>query len=221
MQLPPILLDNKPIERKVKVKDLGVLLDETFSWTPHVNKLISTAYYKLKFSYRFKNFLTQESKTTLCEGYVLAHFNYCDSVYNNITEFLKQKIQKAQNTCIRFIFGLRKYDHISSYFTQLKTLNMEERRTVHGLTTMHKIVTNIAPTYLTSKIIYHNNLHNYNTRNRNNIVIRLSRTVTYNHSYFPTFSRLYNLINSNTDKSDVTVATFRNHAKKYVIQLRN
>ena len=58
LELPPIILDNKPVERKTTVKNLGVLMDETFTWTPQVNKMISTDYFK--FSYRFKNFLSQK-----------------------------------------------------------------------------------------------------------------------------------------------------------------
>ena len=133
---------------------------------------------------------------------------------------MKHKIQKVQNTCTRFIFGLKKYDHISSHFAQLQTLNMEERRIVHGLTTMHKIVKKITPDYLTSKINFHNNLHNYNTRNRNNIVVGVSRTTTYDNSYFPTFSRLYNNITNTGINMNVTVNTFRKNAKSYVISRR-
>ena len=56
LELPPIILDNKPVERKTTVKNPRVLMDKTFTWTPQVNKMIPTAYFKLKFSYRFKNF---------------------------------------------------------------------------------------------------------------------------------------------------------------------
>ena len=97
---------------------------------------------------------------------------------------------------------------------------MEERRTVHGLTMMHKIVNKIAPTYLTSKIRYHSNLHNYQTRNRDNIVIGLSRTATYDRSFFPTFSRLYNDFNAVNNSSSLSVATIKNHARKFVVNKR-
>ena len=220
INLPPVVLDNKNIERKLHVKNLGVIFDETMSFTNHVNKMISTAHFKLKQSYRFKNFLTQESKTSICEGYILSHFNYCDTIYNNISELLKQKIQKVQNSCTRFIFGFKKYDHISSHFAQLKSLKMEERRSVHGLTTMHKIVTKISPDYLVSKIKFHNNLHNYNTRNKNKIVVGASRTTTYDRSFFPTFSRLYNSISNTGCNMNVTVNTFRKHAKSFIISQR-
>ena len=97
---------------------------------------------------------------------------------------------------------------------------MEERRTVHGLTLMHKIVKKTAPSYLVAKIKFHNNLHNYNTRNRNNIVVGVSRTSTYDKSYFPTYSRLYNMIVNAKNNRHVSVETFRNHAKKIVVSRR-
>ena len=95
-----------------------------------------------------------------------------------------------------------------------------QNRSVHGLTMMHKIVNNIAPTYLTSKIRYHNNLHNYNTRNKNKIVVGISRTATYDHSFFPTFSRLYNDLNAIKNSSEFSVSTIKNHARLFVINKR-
>ena len=98
---------------------------------------------------------------------------------------------------------------------------MEERRSVHGLTTMHKIVTKISPDYLVSKIKFHNNLHNYNTRNKNNIVVGASRTAAYDKSYFPTFARLYNNISNAGYNMNVTVNTFRKQAKAFIVSQRS
>ena len=85
---------------------------------------------------------------------------------------------------------------------------------------MHKIGNNIAPSYLTSKIRYHNNLHNYNTRNKNKIVVGISRTATYDRSFFPTFSRLYNDLNAVKNSSEFSVSTIKSHARQFVINKR-
>lgn len=218
--LPPITLNKKVIERKLTVKNLGVYFDENLSWNTHVNKMISTSYFKLKQAYRFKNFLSEKSKITISESYVLSTFNYCDLVYMNIAEFLKAKIQKVQNTCIRFIFGLRKFDHISSYFSKLSTLNMQERRTLHGMVQMHRISKNLAPSYLTERITQHQNIHSYNTRHKINIVCDKIKTSSRAHSFFPTFSKLYNDFNKTIDYRNTSIETFRKHAKSYIIKIR-
>ena len=218
--LSPIVLNNKIIERKTHVKNLGVIFDEPFTWTNHVNKSISTAYFKLRQVYRFKNFLSEDSKKSVCESYILCHFNYCDSVYFNITEFLKSKIQKVQNTCFRFIFGLRKYDHVSSCIVKLDTLNMHERRLLHGLSLMHKINLKVAPVYLVDRIIRHEDLHSYNTRHRRNIVSERCNTAMRKNSFFPFFSKLYNEITSIPKFRNISVITFKKHVKEYLKNAR-
>ena len=177
---------------------------------------MSTAYFKLKQVSRFKNFLSHESKIAVCESYVLCHLNYCDSVYFNITEFLKYKIQKVQNTCLRFIFGLKKYDHISSCLKDLDTLNMEDRRLFHGLTLMRKIKNKIAPAYLVERITLHENIHNYNTRNRNHIAINKSNTSLRQKSFFPFFSKLYNEISRDPKYQNKSLTTFQKYVKQYL-----
>lgn len=220
LPLPPLTLNNKVIERKLTVKNLGVYFDENLTWNFHVNKMISTSYFKLRQAYRFKNFLSEKSKITICESYVLSTFNYCDLVYFNISDFLKTKIQKVQNTCVRFIFGLKKFDHISTYFSQLATLNMDERRTLHGCIQMHRISKNLAPSYLSEKVTQHVNIHDYDTRHKNDIVCEKIISSSRAHSFFPAASKLYNDLNKTADFRNTSITTFRKHAKKYVINLR-
>ena len=216
VNVSPIVLNNEIIERKHHVKNLGVIFDESFTWTNHVNKIVKTAFLKLRQVYRFKKFLSHESKINVTETYILCHFNYCDSVFFNITDILKSKIQKVQNTCVRFIFGLRKYDHISSSLTDLDTLNMEDRRVFHGLSLMRKIKNKLAPSYLVDRIKLHENIHNYNTRNRNNIVIDRSNTTLRQKSFFPFFSKLYNEITKDPKYLNISFKTFQIHIKKYL-----
>ena len=218
--LSPIVLNNKIIERKTHVKNLGVIFDELFTWKNQVNKCISTAYWKLRQAYRHKNFLSEKSKITICESYVLCHFNYCDSVYFNIAEFMKLKIQKVQNSCFRLIFGLRKYDHVSSCLVKLNTLNMHERRLLHGLSLMHRINLKITPSYLSDRIVRNEDLHAYNTRNRTNIVSERCNTAMRKDSFFPFFSKLYNEITSTANFRDISIFTFKKRVKEHLKNTR-
>ena len=215
---PPLIINSNVIERKTHVKNLGLTFDEILSWTKHVNKLVGIAYYKLKQGYRAKNFLSIEAKIKLVECYVLSHFNYCDIIYQNMSEFLKRKIQKVQNSCIRFIYGLRKYDHLSTCFTTLNTLKMNERRLLHGLTLMHKINTGQAPTYLCNRIVHHNEIHNYNTRNRQNIINERCGTVKRQSSFFPRFIKLYNEISKEFSVNNMSINTFKKKTKNHLLR---
>ena len=77
LDLPVITLDDHILERERQLKNLGVLFDEHMTWVKHINKLVCHAYGSLRSLYRFKRFLSEATKKSLCESLVLSNFNYC------------------------------------------------------------------------------------------------------------------------------------------------
>ena len=114
--------------------------------------------------------MNKEAKIILCESVVLSQFNYCDIVYSNMDNYLKEKIQKVQNLCIRFIFDIKIKDHCDycCYRKQLNWLDMNLRRLKHGLTLIYKILHGLAPNYLCDTFTLVNQIHHVNTRRSNN-----------------------------------------------------
>ena len=218
-ELPPLILDGDLLERKDNVKNLGVLFDENMFWTNHINTTVGKAYGRLKQAYKFRKFLSLESRLNLVETYILSLFNYGDVLFQNISGRLSNKIQRVQNSCMRFIFGLRKYDHISWCYEQNKTLNMENRRKLHALILMHKISIGEAPEYLSEKVVRHFDLHNYNTRGRENIAVQRVNTSIRSNTFFIFISKLYNeilpIINDNLLRK-MPVYSFRTKCKLYL-----
>ena len=220
--IPEIKIEGKAIERKKHVTNLGVILDENLSFEKHVNEIIRKALFKLKMAFRFIKFLSKDSRIRVVEAYVLSQLNYCDVVWNSISQSLGTKIQKLQNTCIRFIYGLRKYDHISNKVKELNTLNMTNRRSVHALTLLHKIINNRAPKYLCSKIVRAINIHGHETRGRNNLV-----GSRYNNNYgknsflnktIKEYNTVMQIIGSRQDCSSIT---FKSACKKHFLSVQN
>ena len=160
-----------------------------------------------------------ESRFKIVETYVLSLFNYGNVLDQNISVRLANKIQRVQNSCMRFVFGLRKYDHISHCFEINKTLNMENRRKIHSLTLMHKISLGLAPEYLSEKIVRHSDLHTYNTRARENIAVPRINSTLRSNTFFISIPKLYNnilpILNLNQE-SRISVNTFREKCKKYL-----
>ena len=217
--IPDVNIDNNTITRKAWVKNLGVIFDEHLHFDKHVNHIIAAAFAKLKQAYRFKNFLSRESRIKVVESYVLSQFNYCDSIWLNISNETSQKIQKFQNTCIRFIYDLRKYDHVSPSFKLLKTLNMKNRRTIHALTIVHKINNKRAPEYLCNKIKYVHNVHTHNTRGKDKICTTKSKNNYGQNSFMNSMVNKYNSIvgelNINVKCKD---NTFKQKCKDYFLK---
>ena len=200
LQLPNIHIDNQIIERKSNVRNLGVIIDENLLYDKHINATIAKSFMKLKQAYMFKKFLSRDSRKRIVESYILSNFNYCDALLTNISKQLSKKIQKLQNTCTRFIFDLKKYDHIQDSFLTLDVLNMENRRKLHMLTLMHKIINKRAPIYMSSRIKYTSNVHSHNTRGKNKLIQTKSKN---NYGYNSFFNYAANCYNCLTDEMSI------------------
>ena len=218
LNIPPIVLGNKSLKREVDVYDLGMLLDENLTWEKHIDYVISKAYGKLKTAYLAKNFLSKKSKIAVVEYYILSQLSYCNFLMQNLSHKLILKIQKLQNACTRFIFGLRKYDHISAHFNQLMSLNMQNRRILNSASLMHKIVNNKAPTYLCSKIRYRNSIHNHNTRGNCKIQISNYRNLYGKNRFFRIVAQKYNnFMDIEGINQDLSIGTFKKRLKQHLL----
>ena len=218
INLDEIKLGPDTIEREYAVKNLGIMFDEHLSWVKHVNLIVAKAYGKLRHAYRFKHFLSPQAKWRLSETYILSQFNYGDVVLQGISNQLIYKIQKVQNSCIRYTFGMKKYDHISNIRKEKKILCMENRRLLHSLTLMFKITKNIAPIYLCERITYHSSLHNHNTRRKNEIVKPFARSRARTFSFFINIAKLFNELSRSVKISDISISTFKSKCRSFLFE---
>ena len=217
LDMEQVEINGNIIECDTEATNLGVIFDEKFTWEKHVSSVIRKAYGKLRQFYSLRKSLSVKTKTRLVETYVLSQLNYCDIVTQGMTLALKVRIQRVQNACIRYIFGLRKYEHITQYMQELNTLNMTSRASSHALTMMHKIVTKTAPKYLTDKLSYRHEIHNHNTRNRNALNVRRLHTSRKNSAFFVKTVKEYNTLKQvSTFNNNDTITSFKTKTTRYL-----
>ena len=220
MNLDPIKIKNAVLERVEHTKVLGVTYDEILSWKKQVNLSVSKAVGNfLQFS-RYKRFLSKESKITLCQALVLSQFNYCDIIYSSMDSYLEKKIQNIQNLCLRFIFNIKKRNNTNykSLLKQLGWLDMKTKTIKNGLVMMYKIINGLAPYYLTDFINLTSDIHNINTRRRNNSIwIRKNITSKiHRNSFFFSIARIFNSIPENI-KSCKSPTSFKKLINKFIL----
>ena len=177
--LNDLKIENEILERVKVAKNLGVSFDELLSWRKHINLNISKAVGSFINLSRFKRFLNTKSKVLLCDSIILSRFNYCDAVYQNIDICLQKKVQKIQDMCCRFIFNVKKFDHCNyeEMRKKLGWLSMKQRRELHSLTMMYKILHGLAPNYLQDLFTYQKDIHNLNTRGSQNDNIWIDKSI--------------------------------------------
>lgn len=160
-------IGNDNITYKSTARNLGLILDEKLKFSSHVNTCLQRAYSALKSIYPHRHYLCTNTKKLLCDSLVLSHFSFSDIVYGPFLDsFLKRRIQKVQNSCIRMIFGIPRWQRTSHKLKDLNWLNMFNRRNLHSLCMYFKILKNKKPTYLHRKVIRRHEIHDRNSRYR-------------------------------------------------------
>lgn len=181
------------LDMKENVKNLGLIVDQNLRFKEHISSILRKAYLNLKIIFQNRFSLTQKIKTILCETMVLSQFNYCDCVYGPSLDSADiKRIQLMQNSCLRLIYGIRKFEHISYKLKEIKWLNMANRRKLHSACLYHKIIVGRTPLYLFKKIKFRSDLHSVNIRNKNLITIPFHRTALFERSYSYDIANNYN-----------------------------
>lgn len=149
------MYDGVAIAYSKKVRDLGVFLDCNLSWHVHIAEVSRRVFCSYRSLKRLQKFLPFQTKITLAQSLLLPLLDYADVCFLDATEELLDKLERLQNLCIRFIFGLRKYDHVSEFRKQLKWLPIRQRRDSHTLSFLFSVLHNPkAPSYLRDRFEY-------------------------------------------------------------------
>lgn len=64
----------------------------------------------------------------LASALIFLHLDYCCAVFTDITSEQDVKLSKAMNACLRFMYGVKKDDHITSYYKRARWLKVSVRR---------------------------------------------------------------------------------------------
>lgn len=164
-------INNDLISSSTSVKNLGILFDSHLSFHNHINHLVQICYAKLRYMYQFKYILSQKVKLKLVESLILSVPAYGDVVYGPcLTNKMLFKLQKMQNTCVRFATLANRRDHISPILQECKMLNIKKRWILHLCCLVHSILNNHMPAYLRVKIKYRGELHGGNLRQASNLL---------------------------------------------------
>lgn len=205
-------INNDSIQFKNSVKNLGLILDHKLRFKEHITYKLKIGYSNLKMLYAHRHYLNQSTKKMLCDALVLSHLNFCDVVYGPCLDADDTKrVQKIQNACLRFIFGIRRRERISHKLKDINWLNMENRRELHSVVFFYKILKNETPSYLLNKIRYRTDVHNINIRHRHLINIPqhhkeiFKRSFSYNASFIINKYKISDLtLSCNTFKKKIS-----------------
>ena len=143
-----IQLDNQPISRVEHAKSLGLIIDDRLSWSNHISELcrkISSAIGALR---RIRPLISQSTAVQIYHALIQPHFDYCAPVWDGLSSYLCEKLQKLQNRAARVILQANCEVNSSLLLETLKWDQLSLRRRKQKAMMMFKSLNGLAPVYL-------------------------------------------------------------------------
>lgn len=181
-----IMLNSDKIGLVSSARNLGIIFNDTLTWTNHVNHIVGNTYNKLRTLWTTFSFTPLHIRLLLAKTYLMPSLLYGCEIFSNCDSGSKQKLNIVFNNICRYVYGIPKYNHISEYAVQLYGISLDNMFKVKILVLLHKIIYLKLPPYLFRRL-------NFARSNRGNKLIPFKhRTLTSEWQFFITVVPLWN-----------------------------
>ena len=106
---------------------LGFIFDSDMSFTDQINSLSKSCHFHIRDIRRIRHLLPLSAATALANSLVSNQLDYCNSLYNGISQANLNKIQRIQNTLARVVTNTSKFEHITPILKKLHWLPIKQR----------------------------------------------------------------------------------------------
>lgn len=174
-----IVLNNEPIEIVSSARNLGIVFNDTLTWSHHINSVVGQTYAKLRSLWQTQYFTPRNIKILLAKVYILPGLLYGCELFASCDSASKRKLNVIFNNVIRYVYGLKRYDHVTQFWSLLSLLFL------------HKIIYSRKPFYLFEKL-------SFNRSNRGKLIIPPQRrSLVSEWQFFIHAVRLWNTLPHN------------------------
>lgn len=187
---PELVINSDKIEIVPKAKNLGIIFNNTLTWSDHILAATGRTYSLLRTLWYCQYFTPPRIRLLLAKTYVLPTLLYGCELFASTDSASFAKLNGAYNAVARYVYGLRKYDHISTFSKKLYGVTFPNLLKIRSLIFLHKIVYTREPQYLYKSI-------RFTRSNRSNDIIPVRhKSLMSDWQFFVSSIRLWNLLPS-------------------------
>ena len=124
-------INNMQIQRVPNYKYLGFMMDPVLSFSNHISTLLCTIAHKAYILSRIRRFITEYSALRIYKAMLLPYFDYADIVYDKARQSDLDKLQRAQNKCLKICMLTNTKTDTDFVHAHTKMPKLCARRKVH------------------------------------------------------------------------------------------
>ena len=217
-QLTTLSLGNDITPVSSSARNLGFIFDSDMSFTDQINSLSKSCHFHIRDIRRIRHLLPLSAASALANSLVSSKLDYCNSLYNGISQANLNKIQRIQNTLARVVTNTSKFEHITPILKKLHWLPIKQRIDYKLCLLTYKTLQIQQPTYLYNSLSFPS--HSLSTRSSDSSVLSIPyvRTSLGKKAFSVIAPRLWNSLPPDT-RNSLSVSTFRSKLKTHLFKL--
>ena len=172
-----LLVDGVTVNQVRVFKYLGVLINDTLTWSDHVDMICRKVSCRLNLLRRLSWFLPCSLLLTNLKSYILPHFDYCDVIWSGCTLDESRRLESLLNFSCKIVLHRRRDSSSTAALQELGLTTLTLRRKLHMAQCMFRSLSSQAPPYLSRLFSYvscHHNTRSSFTSQLNLPVVRSS-----------------------------------------------
>ena len=185
-------------------KHLGFILDSKMCYSKHIDGKIGKANQGIGVIKRLYNYLPREALLQIYKSFIRPHLDYCDVIYHkptyddfysnyyseraksdpiNTNYELTNKIESVQYNAALAIIGCVRGTSRGKLFLELGLTSLYDRRRLHRLTLLYKILNDLTPQY--PRRFIPNFISRLQSTRTNREETMPTRTLKFRYTFFP------------------------------------
>ncbi|XP_071394679.1 uncharacterized protein [Centroberyx affinis] len=212
-------IDGSIVTPSTHVRNLGIILDPTLSFLPHVNQITKAAFFHLRNIARLRPSLSFSAAETLIHAFITSRLDYYNSILYGSSNNVLNKLQYVQNSAARLLTSTRCTDHITPVLHDLHWLPIKYRIHFKILLTTFKAINNLAPPYLADLLHHHTPTRHLRSADANLLqIIRTKHRTWGDRAFAAAAPSLWNALPSHIRKAN-TLSSFKKALKTHLFTL--
>ena len=161
---PQIKINNVVINSTTSTTFLGVIIDQSFSWSKHITHLANKISKAIGILKKVSHAFNKSTLRTLYYSFVHPYFNYCLLIWGNAADIHINRLSLLQKRAIRTICQAQFLEHTTTLFATQKILKLKDLYKQRCALFTYKIYSHQFPTTFANDFKMTALNHTHNTR---------------------------------------------------------